>query len=257
MSGVIFGTGRPLDGYKLADGTTVDSVTEIIGKFKDSSGLIAWAHNLGKEGRDYRAESKAAAAWGSAVHTALESLVREGYAVAEHGMGTALDAARDAFKKPSVKSCLEGLSHVEVPMVHEALQYGGTFDFIANGVISDWKTSNDVYIDYIIQMGAYKELCDHNNVPATSARIISVKKTGDSPHYTGTGEVIITNIGPDMLERARQAFCLLLQVHNLIKVMKEELKDAKREAKPPRAVKPRAAAGKLSRVRSASKPGNT
>lgn len=251
---VVFGAGRPSDGYRLADGTIIDSVTEIIGKFKDSSGLIAWAHNLGKEGRDYRAESKAAAAWGSAVHTALESLVREGYAVAEHGMGTALDAAREAFRKPSVKTCLEGLSHVEVPMVHETLRYGGTFDFIADGVISDWKTSNDVYIDYIIQMGAYKELCYHNDVPATSARIISVKKSGDSPHYVGTGEVIITNIGPEMLERARQAFCLLLQVHNLTKVMKEELKDAKRDARPPRAIKPRAATGKLPRVRSVAKP---
>lgn len=228
---VIFGTGRPSDGYMLADGTTVDSVTEIIGKFKDSSGLIAWAHKLGKEGKDHRAEMEAAGRWGSAVHTALESLVRNNSAIAEPGLQTAAEAARLAFQKPSVKRCLDGLTHVEVPMVHSELKYGGTFDFIADGVISDWKTSNDVYIDYVIQMGAYYELCLHNGMDVKAARIISIKKAGDSPNYYGTGEVIITNIGPEMLKQARLTFLHLLNAHNLIGSMKTKLKEAKSEAR--------------------------
>jgi hypothetical protein len=40
--------------YRLADGTRVPSVTEILSRFKEGGALIHWAWRLGMEGEDYR-----------------------------------------------------------------------------------------------------------------------------------------------------------------------------------------------------------
>ena len=40
--------GRPTLGYRLKDGTKVPGVTTIIGRFKDSGGLLWWAFEQGQ-----------------------------------------------------------------------------------------------------------------------------------------------------------------------------------------------------------------
>ena len=51
-------------------------------------------------------------------------------------------------------------------LVSEEYQFGGTFDAICevNGklVICDWKTSNAVYDEFLIQLGAYRQLIQEN-----------------------------------------------------------------------------------------------
>jgi len=39
---------RPASGYRLKDGTRVPGVTTIIGRFKDSGGLLYWAFEQGQ-----------------------------------------------------------------------------------------------------------------------------------------------------------------------------------------------------------------
>src|SRR2546429_6791259 len=44
-------TGRPKEGYQLADGTKVPGVTTIIGRFKESGALMQWAFQQGRAGK--------------------------------------------------------------------------------------------------------------------------------------------------------------------------------------------------------------
>ena len=66
---------EPRPGYYLADGSHVPSVTTIIGRFKESGGLIHWAWALGKEGKDYREVRDKAADAGTMAHDAVEAWV--------------------------------------------------------------------------------------------------------------------------------------------------------------------------------------
>ena len=54
----------------------------------------------------------------------------------------------------------------ELKLVSEQYQFGGTFDAVCevNGkiVICDWKTSSDVYDEFVIQLGAYRQLIKEN-----------------------------------------------------------------------------------------------
>ena len=54
----------------------------------------------------------------------------------------------------------------ELKLVSEQYQFGGTFDAVCevNGklVICDWKTSNSTYSEFLIQLGAYRQLIQEN-----------------------------------------------------------------------------------------------
>jgi hypothetical protein len=54
---------HPKGGYRDADGQRIPGVTTVIGRFKESGGLIRWAYNRGREGEDlYDSRDKAAEA---------------------------------------------------------------------------------------------------------------------------------------------------------------------------------------------------
>ena len=46
---IVRGSGRPKE-YLLPDGTRVSGVTTILGRFKESGGLLQWAFQVGKSG---------------------------------------------------------------------------------------------------------------------------------------------------------------------------------------------------------------
>jgi hypothetical protein len=53
----------------------------------------------------------------------------------------------------------------EIPLVSEKYRFGGTPDAImvqGELALGDWKTSNGVYPDYLIQLAAYKVLWEEN-----------------------------------------------------------------------------------------------
>jgi hypothetical protein len=62
--------------YVLADGTSVPSVTTVIGRWKESGGLIHWAWKLGMEGRDYRDVRDSAASSGTIAHAMVDASIR-------------------------------------------------------------------------------------------------------------------------------------------------------------------------------------
>jgi len=61
----------PTQIYRTKDGVRVPSVTTIIGRFKESGGLIHWAWALGMEGKDYRQVRDSAADAGSLAHSMI------------------------------------------------------------------------------------------------------------------------------------------------------------------------------------------
>ena len=168
----------PSEGYKNAEGKRIPGTTTIIGRFKDSGGLLYWAFEQGKlaqQGKIQKLYDKAeeAAAIGTLAHEMVEKFINgEDHVVVIKDVETeAASKALNAFQmfrdwKEQTK--IEIISHYqEIKLVSEKYQYGGTPDAIGkfNGklILLDWKTSNSVYQDYLLQLAAYKLLWEENH----------------------------------------------------------------------------------------------
>ena len=155
----------PRQGYHLKDGRRVPGTTTVINRFKDSGGLIYWAWSEGKAGRDFRETSKTAADAGTLAHAMVEAHIKKLPDPALDGIPDEIKikatSAFLAYMEWEAQSKLEILE-TEIQLVSEKYEFGGTPDAIGylNGKLSvvDWKSSNAVYADYLIQMAAYKQL---------------------------------------------------------------------------------------------------
>jgi len=164
---------RPKTGYRLKDGTKVPGVTTIIGRFKDSGGLLWWAFEQGQAAERgeinslYDKRDEAAEA-GTLAHDMVEAKIRgwdmpdmskfnpEIIAQAQQGYENYL-----RWERSSNIEVIE----TEVSLVSEIYKYGGTLDALMSlgkRALGDWKTSNGVYPDMIIQLSAYKQLWEEN-----------------------------------------------------------------------------------------------
>src|SRR3990167_1016558 len=184
----------PKQGYFLKDGSKVPGTTTVIGRFKDSGALIWWAWNQGKEGKDYKKTSQDAADAGTIAHELVEAHLRHktvdltGYPqeAATRGLG-AFEAYLAWEKQTGIKPI-----PCEEQMVSEIYRFGGTPDAIfqmPDGTLAmgDWKSSNAVYSDYLIQLAAYKQLWEENHPdkPITGGYHICrfSKQHGDFAHH--------------------------------------------------------------------------
>ena len=153
-------------GYYLADGKTrVPSVTTILSRFKDAGGLIHWAWQLGKDGKDYRVERDAAASAGTMAHEAVENWLHQQPIVFEDSeIGGKAKIAFGAFLEWANQTQLK-VTHTEIPLVSEKHKFGGTFDAIlvkGRRAMGDWKSSNALYPEYLCQIAAYGKLWEEN-----------------------------------------------------------------------------------------------
>lgn len=162
----------PTAPYHLADGTRVPGTTTIIGRFKDSGGLMQWAFQQGRAGAPHLyAEAEKAADIGTLAHAMVEAHIK-----GEDPEGVFNGASEDhrAKARNAFSEYLEWaaqtdvrITEQEMHLVSEEHRFGGTPDAI--GVIGnslcllDWKTSNAVYCDYAIQLAAYRHLWDENH----------------------------------------------------------------------------------------------
>ncbi len=155
--------------YHLKDGTKVPGVTTIIGRYKESGGLIHWAWKCGVDGIDYRQKTEGSATAGTYAHELIDAFIHkrdpilvcndpEIRALAEKGFG--------AFKDWAEQTRLEILG-TETPLVSEEYRFGGTPDawgrVSKNLALLDWKSSNLIYSDYLVQVAAYRELYEENH----------------------------------------------------------------------------------------------
>lgn len=157
----------PKAGYYLADGKTrIPGVTTVIGRFKESGGLVHWAWKLGTEGKDYREVRDSAADSGTMTHAAVEAW-RHKQPFKFEGAEEVCNKAKkayEAFLEWASQSNLT-VTDTELRLVSEKHKFGGTLDAILLGdrrAIGDWKASNRIYPEYLIQIAAYGRLYEEN-----------------------------------------------------------------------------------------------
>jgi hypothetical protein len=171
----------PAQGYRLKDGTRVPGVTTILGRWKESGGLLQWAFKQGQSGaRSLYEERDKAADIGTLAHAMVENRLT--------GIDPecALVGAPEEFK-PKAKTAYRSfdtwaanlradliLVSAEQPLVSEAHRFGGTPDFVirlpdGRLALGDVKTSNGIYRDMLLQVAAYKIVWDetHPDDPIT------------------------------------------------------------------------------------------
>lgn len=154
------------NGYYLKDGTRVPSVTTVLGRFKDSGGLIHWAWALGKEGKDYREVRDQAADAGTLAHAAVDDWIHKRPITFEGAPETCTKAKKafEAFLEWANQTQLV-VTHTEMPLISERHKFGGTFDAIlvkGKRSMGDWKSSNAIYGEYLAQVAAYGILWEEN-----------------------------------------------------------------------------------------------
>lgn len=218
--------------YRTASGDKVPSVTTVIGASLgwNKYVLMAWAHKLGLEGKDFRKEQKQAMSIGTIAHKMAECWLKdEPLPVPETEEDKPLyESATLAFnqfvewRKLTRLDITESESRVVCNDTDEDIAYGGTIDAIAKDPdgylhVMDFKTSNNAYAEYIIQIAAYmKAYCFQNNVSFEKFKGVHILRFGkDAPtfahHY-----VDAAHTGPAM-----EAFRALYKLYRLKKVVEK------------------------------------
>jgi len=207
--------------YHNAAGKRLPSVTTIINRFKESGGLIRWAYQCGLDGVDIDAVKQDAATAGTLAHDMVEADLRgTTYAVTGPVDTDVLLKAKGGFAAFQTwkRGAAIAYRYSEVPLVSEEHQFGGRLDAIGeiDGklVLIDWKTSNSVYQDHLIQMAAYRALWEENypDQPITGGFHLCrfSKEHGDFAHH----------YYPDLSE-AWEAFRLMRRLYDLTATLRK------------------------------------
>lgn len=220
MSGVSSGGGRP-SAYKLKDGSRVPGVTTIVGRYKDSGGLIHWAWTMGQEGQDYRKVRDDAASAGTITHAWIDDDVHgrplTEFRDADRELLDKAAVGLEAFRSWRSQVDLE-LVDTERPYISEVHRFGGTYDAVArvNGKLSllDWKTSNKIYPDYVVQLAAYRALyLECAGEELHGAHLLRVGKEFGDFHYHSFPAAV--------LDRGWEAFTLMRRLYDIDAVLKK------------------------------------
>jgi hypothetical protein len=166
----------PKKGYFLANGEKVPSATQVIGRFKETGGLMQWAFKQGQSGASHLYEqAEKAAEIGTVAHGMVELSIKgvsdreiqiylEDQLV-DAGMAAKAATAFEAYRRWA-KNFNVTILEQEIQMVSETYKFGGTPDAVGTIddriVLLDWKTSNGVYSDYLLQLAAYQNLWNEN-----------------------------------------------------------------------------------------------
>ncbi len=161
-------TGRPAKGYRDSKGKRLVGVTTICKHIDgDSGGLLYWANNLGLEGKSHKEEGAKAAAEGTAIHDAVTlhcaGTPREDILAKWPEKREAIAFGMTAYDEWSEGAHM-ALDPHEIPLVDEALGFGGTADLLGrdrNGqlALADIKTGK-LYPAAVLQVAAYGKLIE-------------------------------------------------------------------------------------------------
>jgi hypothetical protein len=193
----------PTSAYFSKDGTPLPGTTTIIGRFKDSGGLLQWACRVGyeqglaKQRMNLYAKRDVAADVGTYVHALIEWHINgeEGPEPDPPKGMSPHDAARgengyEQFVKWEKRTQLYIVSW-EKPLISERWRFGGTpdslFEFENMVDLGDWKSATGVYPDNLLQLAAYKLLWEENfpDQPIHGAHIVRFSKDfSDVEHWT-------------------------------------------------------------------------
>lgn len=208
----------PKQGYWL-DGERLPSVTTILSRFKESGALMHWAWECGKRGEDYREVRDKAANIGTIAHEMVECHIRGISFESTLYAPELVERARksfEAFLEWAGSTQLKA-TQTEVMLMSKEHRFGGTLDaMLVNGklALGDWKTSNAVYGDYLMQLAAYGLLWRENRPeePITGGfhLLRFDKEYGDFHHHYYSD-----------LEDAQSMFLLLRRAYEFDKKLKK------------------------------------
>lgn len=206
----------PRQGYYV-DGVKVPGVTTVLGRFKESGGLIHWAWRLGTEGKDYKQVRDDAADAGTLAHEIIDTYINGGTVTLE-GDSDLVKQALSAFQAYQnwEKSTGIKIDWTERQLVSKVHKFGGTPDAFGTldnkPILLDWKTSNAVYSDYLLQLAAYALLIEENygiEVQGYYLCRFSKENADFSIHHY-----------PNLTD-ARRMFLLLREAYDLDKTLKK------------------------------------
>lgn len=155
----------------------VPSVTTIL-KVLNKPGLVNWANSLGWKRQSYKKVLEEKAEHGTYVHELFyEYMFKEGklFDVSQPGMLDNIKAYLANFKK-----FLEeyNIKPIWGEKSFTTNTYGGTVDLLCeiDGklTILDFKTSKKFYSSHFIQLGAYIQLLDYNDIHVEQVGIVQV-----------------------------------------------------------------------------------
>ena len=165
---------HPRGGYKNKAGQRVPGVTTIIGRFKDSGGLLHWAFSQGQAAERGEISAlydkrDAAADAGTLAHSLVEAHIKGEPlpATPDNDIGKQAQQGYENYLRWAEDNKIQVISQ-EIEMVSEKYQFGGCPDAMgidSRGMlcILDWKTSNGVYVDFLLQIAAYFQLWTENH----------------------------------------------------------------------------------------------
>lgn len=222
--------GRPTQGYYNDAGDKLPGVTTIIGRFKDSGGLIQWAYKSGREHERLVAQGKqaprhlydvtdAACEAGTLAHDLIEAFVlcKPASELPDSDIGKRAHNAYCQFLEWKDQTKIQVIA-TEKAYVSERHQFGGTVDAIGRDmkgriVLLDWKTSNAVYSDMLIQLAAYALLLEER-IPEWTPQgfhlLRVAKENADFAHHF-YGE----------LEKEKRQFLLFREAYELDKTIRK------------------------------------
>lgn len=199
--------------YYSKSGTLLPGVTTVL-NLLNKPALVAWAWKLGKQGIDYRKESKQATDIGSIAHYLilcdLSGITPD---LGDYSQND-IDKAQNSIKSYQAWHRMNDIKPVDIEcsLVSEKWGYGGTFDLLAevNGIttIIDFKTSAALYSEYSYQIAAYWELLRENRGINATGKLIRINKKSNDDFEVKTVENI---------EKHFELFRHLLCVYNLQK----------------------------------------
>ena len=156
--------------YKNKSGKRLKSVTTLINAHLGWSKqpLLMWTRKHCLKGDDSMAIMKEAGRVGTLDHKMIEEFIKggvvclDGYSTEEFSQAkTAYYGYYNWFANNNVK-----FLETEMKLVSEKYGFGGTFDAVAvvnkKLVILDWKTSNAVHDEFLVQLAAYRQLIHEN-----------------------------------------------------------------------------------------------
>jgi hypothetical protein len=165
--------GKAHQKYFLADGTQVSGGSTISKIGEDSGGLIYWAWDLGRKGKDYRKVSQEACDVGTLAHFLIECYLNGQVADLEDYSTQDIEKALLCYNKFQDWWEDAKLTKVatEIQLVNEQHRYGGTIDLIATNekgehILIDFKTSKKISESYWRQCAGYAQLWNVNNLDA-------------------------------------------------------------------------------------------
>lgn len=209
--------------YKDSNNKRVPSVTTILSRFKESGGLLHWANQQGLDGVTLEEARKPAANAGTMAHDMVEAHINGWEMPVLRGDKDVIANAKKAFNMylKWEKQVKIDIQHTEVSLVSDKHRFGGKLDAI--GLIDnqlclvDWKTSNALYADYLLQCAGYCILWEENypDVPLPGG-VYLARFAKDHPDFA------YVHFGT--VEKEKATFLAMRELYDMVKAVEKRLR---------------------------------